>query len=573
MVEYTIENNLLDSKTLTELSEFIKSVPQDETLIVLKFNIMGANVEEFLPIFNKGERAIRARLMEVHDIFESIKNHPAVSVAVVDGFALSGGFELALACDYRVATPTSSIGLPEVKLGIFPGWGGTVRLPRLIGFENAATWVTTGKAWKADKALKVGAIDAVSEEQDFSVFESMPKREYKHIKMPITERYMAKETIKSQVWPKTKNYPAPRMAVNIMFKSSLFPMKKALEVEARAFAKVAVAEETKHMVQMFFDDQLLKKKGKTDETFNGRVGVVGAGLMGGGIAYQSASRGGLSVHVVDVNRAGLDLAIDTAVGLASKRGMEKEVLKNINTGLEYDFTDADLVIEAVPENLEIKERVFRRLSSVVSPECIIATNTSSIPISRLAEFVDDPTRFVGIHFFSPVHKMPLVEIIKGKETSEETVQKALAYVKKIGKTGVVVNDCTSFFVNRVLMAYMKPWIDADKPDVSTYAKDYGWPMSPAELEESVGTAVAEKVANMTYEAYPHMDKMVVGDTPKDVFNLMMLSFFEEIDKCIEENIIDTREEARMACIYGIGFPPFRKFEFQEPETEYVPMMM
>ena len=575
---YEIKSNTLNAEELQKLSDVIDSIPQDEDLIVIKFSLMGADIGEFLPAIKAGKATIRSMISNVHTILKKLEDHSATTVAYVDGFALGGGFELALVCDYRVVSTATSVGLPEVKLGIIPGWGGTVRLPRIIGLENAATWITTGKLWKAEKALQVGAIDAITDKPDFEVFKSMPKRPKLPLTMSIVEREMAYQTIKAQVWPKTKNYPAPRAAVEVMKNTTFMDIDEALSFETASVIEIARSDSAKNMISMFFDDSNFKKKGKSnEEDFSKRVGIVGAGLMGGGIAYQSVSRGNLAVTISDIGREQLRMAVDEAVRLASKRGLELNVLRNLDTCLGYDFSDAGIVIEAVTENEQVKETVLNKICENCPEDTIIASNTSSIPITELAKYVTNPERFIGIHFFSPVHMMPLVEIIRGEQTSDETVEKAKAYVSKIGKTAVVVNDCTSFLVNRCLMAYLYPAVKYRESGallgvLDNEAKKFGWPMGPFELEKSVGEAVAAKVAAITYEAFPHMTNINVAEHPKVVFQQMMEAFFAEVDKCIEEGIVETREEARMAFIYGTGYPPFKPFKFTK-EAEFVPMMM
>jgi 3-hydroxyacyl-CoA dehydrogenase/enoyl-CoA hydratase/3-hydroxybutyryl-CoA epimerase/enoyl-CoA isomerase len=381
---------------------------------------------------------------------------------------MGGGLEICLACDFRVMSNIAKIGLPETKLGILPSWGGTVRLPRLIGVDEAVMWMATGAEKRADDALKAGAVDAVASPEQLrevalttlrgsvdGSLDYVQRRDMKHGPLPLndTEAMLSFFTIKAMVGQQAgKNYPAPLKVVDVIEKARGMSLEEALDVEAEGFAELAMTDVAPALIGVFLSDQLLgsKAKGweKKAERVIERAAVLGAGIMGGGIAYQSAYKG-TPIKMKDIAQEGLDLGLAEASKLLSKRVArgrmtpEKmgEVLNSIDPTLSYEGFDAvDIVVEAVVENPKVKHAVLAETEKQIREDAILASNTSTISISYLAEALERPENFCGMHFFNPVHAMPLVEVIRGEKSSDEAIARTVAYANRMGKKAVVVND-------------------------------------------------------------------------------------------------------------------------------------
>jgi len=602
--------------------------------------IVGADITEFTETFKLPEEELVAANIEVNKIFSSVEDLPFPTVAAINGIALGGGFEICLTCDYRVMSEKAKVGLPEVKLGIYPGWGGTVRLPRLIGADNAIEWICATKEKKAALALKEGAVDAVvAPEKLVEAAVDLVKRasegeiDYKARRAEKTgklllnpmESMMVFETAKGFIAGQTKGqYPAPIEAIKSMQKHAGMTRDKALEVEAKGFAKMAKTSIAESLIGLFLNDQLLKKKAKEMPKTEPvkKAAVLGAGIMGGGIAYQSALKG-TPIIMKDINQAGIDLGLSEANKLLSKR-VEKgrmkpadagKVLNNIIPALTYsEFGDVDVIVEAVVENPKVKKAVLAEVEGLVSEDTIITSNTSTISIDLLAKDLKRPENFLGMHFFNPVHMMPLVEIIRGKKTSDEAVAKVVAYAQAMGKTPVVVNDCPGFLVNRVLFPYFGGFAGllrdgANFQKVDKVMEKFGWPMGPAYLLDVVGMDTAVHANEVMAEGFPdrmkadyksamqvlfendrygqkndkgfyayeldrkgkqkkvvdesvyELIKDVVGEakdfSDEEIIERVMVPMCIETVRCLEEGIVEDPAEADMGLIFGIGFPPFR----------------
>ncbi|MEC8208142.1 MAG: 3-hydroxyacyl-CoA dehydrogenase NAD-binding domain-containing protein, partial [Pseudomonadota bacterium] len=419
-----------------------------------------------------------------------------------------------------VASSNAKIGLPEVKLGIMPGFGGTVRLPRLIGADNAMTWITTGKENRAEDALKVGVFDAVVSadkllESSIATLEQaiagkldwQAKRQVKlqPLKMNRVEQGMSFAMAEGMVMGQTKgHYPAPVMAVKTIKAAANCERAEAMAIENANFAKLAATSEAAAQTGIFLADQYIKgkakKQAKHSELEIKQAAVLGAGIMGGGIAYQSAYKG-TPIIMKDINQDALDLGMGEASKLLGKkvqRGhmtMDKMVatLGKIKPTLnDADLQGADIVVEAVVENPKVKQAVLAGLEKDLPAGTILTSNTSTIRIDELASALEKPENFCGMHFFNPVPKMPLVEIIRGEKTSEATINAVVDYALKLGKSPIVVNDCPGFFVNRVLFPYFAGFSKlvvegADFTKVDKVMENvFGWPMGPAYLLDVVG---------------------------------------------------------------------------------------
>jgi 3-hydroxyacyl-CoA dehydrogenase/enoyl-CoA hydratase/3-hydroxybutyryl-CoA epimerase/enoyl-CoA isomerase len=532
--------NKLNAATLVELQQAISAIGSTGGVKGLMLAsakptfIVGADITEFLHFFGTDEQNLIDANMQVNATFSALEDLPMPTVSLINGLALGGGFEVCLSTDYRIMTPDAKVGLPEVKLGIFPGWGGTVRLPRLIGLDNAIEWICGANEKRSAAALKDGAVDAVVANDlllEAGVhllnqciagdLDYQTKRAAKIAKLslPPMEQMMAFETSKGFVAGKAgPHYPSPLTAIKTMQKHAGMARDKALAVEAKGFAKMAQTPVAANLVGIFLADQYLKRTVKAlapKATKVEQAAVIGAGIMGGGIAYQSAYKG-IPIVMKDIAEPAIQLGLDEATGILEKRvsrGRMKpvqmaKVLNNIRPTLNYaDIANVDLVVEAVVENPKVKGIVLAELEGKVKDGAVITSNTSTISIDLLAKSLKDPSRFCGMHFFNPVHKMPLVEVIRGSKTSDETIATTVAYADAMGKKPIVVNDCPGFFVNRVLFPYfggfgilLEQGINFSRVD--KLMERFGWPMGPAYLLDVVGIDTAHHAQVVMAEGFP-----------------------------------------------------------------------
>lgn len=649
--------NKFDLATLESLNEALDALAKETDVKALLLTsaksafVVGADITEFLGLFAKPENELSEWVTHANNIFNKLEDLPFPTISVITGYALGGGCECILATDFRIADSTARIGLPETKLGIMPGFGGTVRMPRLLGADTAMELITAGKESKAPAALKLGLVDAVTAPDDLrdaaiqlatqaveGKLDWQSRRAQKKAplqlnKMEATMSFtMAKGMVARVAGP---HYPAPMTAVISIEEAARSGRDDALVVENKHFVKLAKNEVTQALVGIFLNDQYLKaeakkaaKAGKATE----RASVLGAGIMGGGIAYQSASRG-VPVLMKDISQASLETGMKEASKLLNKQlergrinGLKMaDILASITPSLHYaGIEQADVIVEAVVENPKIKAAVLSEVEDMISEDAVLASNTSTIPIDLLAKSLKRPENFCGMHFFNPVHRMPLVEVIRGKDTSDETVSRVVAYAAKMGKSPVVVNDCPGFFVNRVLFPYFAGFslLLRDGADFKAVdkimEKKFGWPMGPAYLLDVVGIDTAHHAQAVMAEGFPErmakdykdgVDVMfenerfgqkngsgfyrysidrkgkpkkdvdadveallapVVGNSTEfsdsDTINRMMVPMINEVVRCLEEGIIATPQEADMALVYGLGFPPFRGGVFRYLDT-------
>ncbi len=614
--------------------------------------IVGADITEFEETFKQPEEDLIPWIKNATDIFDAFEDIQLPTIAAVNGFALGGGCEMILACDYRIADTTAVIGLPEVKLGLMPGFGGTVRLPRVIGADNAVEWMSTGKNHKAEQALAVGAVDAVVEPENLrdaaiSILKQaiagdldwkakrQPKLE--PLKLSQVEAIMAFSTAKGMIAAKAgKHYPAPMVMVNTIEAAAGLDRAGAMALENKGFAKLAKTDAATAQTGLFMADQVIKSKAKkaakqATKAVN-KAAVLGAGIMGGGIAYQSAYKG-TPIVMKDINDQALELGLSTAADILTKqveRGRMNakkmaKVLNAITPTLSYDnLKNVDIVVEAVVENPKVKGMVLAEVESVISEDAILTSNTSTISIDLLAQSVKRPQNFCGMHFFNPVHKMPLVEVIRGKDTSDETVAAVVAYAAKMGKSPIVVNDCPGFYVNRVLFPYFAGFSQLVLEGADFVAidkvmeKQFGWPMGPAYLLDVVGIDTADHCTDVMSAGFPTRMKKIENDpvsalykdqrlgqkngkgfydhgkdkrgrpvkTPAEralelisahsseqkdfssdeIIARLMIPLVNEVIRCLEEGVVASAQEADMGLIYGLGFPPFRGGPIRYLET-------
>lgn len=640
--------NKFNALTIDELKDATAAIAADTSLkgvIVTSGKpvfIVGADVTEFGALFGAGEDAIMERILAINfDVFNAFEDLPIPTVAAINGIALGGGFEMGLVCDYRVMSETARIGFPETKLGIIPGYGGTTRLPRLIGADNAIEWIASGKEQDAAEALRCGAVDAVVAPEllrdaatsllnqciDGKLDYTAKRREKQEpLKLNQVEATMVFETSKAFVAGKAgPHYPAPVTAIKVMEKAAGMSRDDALREEARGIAKMAGTLAAKNLIGLFLGDQLLAKSGKSLAKKAGKVeraAVLGAGIMGGGIAYQSALKG-TPIIMKDIAQAGIDLGLTEASKLLSKqvdRGRMSVadmtgVLNKIQPSLSYDgFDTVDIVVEAVVENPKIKHAVLTETEAEIGEDAVLASNTSTISITHLAEPLKRPENFCGMHFFNPVHRMPLVEVIRGEKTSEDAIARTVAYALAMGKKPIVVNDCPGFLVNRILSPYIGAFMGLVRRGVDFVTIDrvmerFGWPMGPAYLCDVVGIDTGVHAGAVMAEGFPERMKyefrtchdvmfenerlgqkngrgyyayeadkkgrpnkvvdeevakllapVIEGSETLDdetIVDSMMIPMCLEAVRCLEDGIAASATDIDLALIYGIGFPPFR----------------
>lgn len=639
--------NKFDRATLTELraaTDLLKTASAVKGLIVTSGKrdfIVGADILEFGVLFKETEAQLIQWMTDANAIFSDIEDLPFPTVSAVCGSALGGGFEMALCTDYRVLSKSGSVGLPEIKLGICPGFGGTVRLPRLVGADNAIETIAAAKTLRPQAAFKMGAVDAIVDDAKLDAgarkllksaidgaldYRARRAQKTGPLKLGMLEQMMcfttAKGFIAAQAGP---HYPAPVQAVKIIERGASQGRAGALKAEAKGFAKLAKTTVADSLIGLFLSDQLIKKKGKAYGKIAAKVeksAVLGAGIMGGGIAYQSASKK-IPIIMKDIAEPALELGLAEANKLLGKQVQRKkidaaqmgETLGRIRPTLSYgDFGNVDIVVEAVVENERIKKSVLAEVEAACKPGTILTSNTSSISITALATGLEHPENFCGMHFFNPVHRMPLVEVIRGEKSSEKAIATTVAYATALGKTPIVVGDCPGFLVNRVLFPYFAGFQmlvsqGVDFKRIDKLMERFGWPMGPAYLLDVVGIDTAHHVGEVLAAGFPErmkfdarssldvlyeekrfgqknnlgyysyspdkkgkpkrapdsaVDAMLAGvqeDAVVDVddqtiIDRLMIPMIIETARCLEEGIVDTPNEADMGLIFGIGFPPF-----------------
>ena len=640
--------NKFDQATNAEFREAVIALENDSTIkgaIVTsgkKVFIAGADITEFLSYFKRPQDELETWLLDINDTFNRFEDLPFPKVCAINGAALGGGCEMTLVCEYRIMGQSGQVGFPETKLGIFPGFGGSVRAPRIIGVDNALELIATGNSLRPADALKVGLADAVVADDilEQSAIDLVRKcisgeidwqakraEKLEPVKLNATEQAMAFNSAKGVIFAKAnpKHYPSIALALDAVERHANLGRDEAIKIEATNFAKSAKTPQAEALVGVFLNDQLVKKRAKDQSKSAHNINemaVLGAGIMGGGIAYQSAVKG-LPIIMKDIKAEQLDLGMNEASKLLGKeveRGKIStakmgETLSKIRPTLNYgDFGTPDIVIEAVVENEKIKKAVLAETESLIKDTAILASNTSTISITELAKSLKRPENFVGMHFFNPVHRMPLVEIIRGERTSDEAVATTVALAQKMGKTPIVVNDCAGFLVNRVLFPYFGAFDllikhGADFVKIDKVMEKFGWPMGPAYLLDVVGIDTGVHASAVMANAFPErmnpdyktattvmfennrlgqkngagfykyqLDKKgkpkksvdtttyellkAVQDGSSDfdeqeIIDRLMVAFCTETVRCLEDNIVASAGEADMAMLMGLGFPPFR----------------
>jgi 3-hydroxyacyl-CoA dehydrogenase/enoyl-CoA hydratase/3-hydroxybutyryl-CoA epimerase len=649
--------NKFSAAVVAELGELVRTLQGMGDLRAVAFTsakpgvfIAGADIRELQGISDRAEALAKAHAGQ--RLFQRIAELPMPTVAVIDGACMGGGLEFALSCTYRVVADEdkTALALPEVTLGIIPGWGGTQRLPRLIGPAAALEMILGGRPVNARKAIKLGLADACAAraflaDEVRSLIERILRpggaqaviaRRPHGWRRRLLEgnplgRLVLFRSAAAELQRKTRGLlPAPRAALEVVQGTIAHDLARGLEVEAERFADLAITPVCKALIDCFFANEAVRKEGApaakggaegTSEARALRTAVLGAGVMGGGIAWAFA-RQGLPVRLKDLAwdavAKGMKTANDYNRQLVKLRKLTPaqsnlELLR-IGGTLDYrGFAAIDVVVEAVVEDLGVKRKVLSELEGHIRDDCLVCTNTSSLSVGAMAEAMRHPQRLVGMHFFNPVNRMPLVEVVPGAQTSAQAVQEVAALVRRLGKTAVVVKDCPGFLVNRILLPYLNEAARCleDGADLATIDKaiaDFGMPMGPFTLSDEVGLDVGFKVASILASAYG--ERMRVADTlriayqelhllgtkggrgfyihsdgrqlpnpqiteriaamragrpagsggamtPDDIRARCLLIMVNEAARCLEEQVVGKPAILDLAMIMGTGFPPQR----------------
>lgn len=532
--------NKLDARTVGELdaaTRLIAAAPGVRGVLVTSAKdafIVGADITEFGALFEQSAEEIATSVRIDNEIFVAFEDLAVPSVVAINGFALGGGLEMALCASLRVMAQTAQIGLPEVKLGLFPGFGGTVRLTRVASPAVAIDWITGGKPVNADAALSAGVVDQIAPPETLRTcaltllgkaasgeLDWQARQQRKRDAVPIAAAEAATLFASERtrlLADSAAHQPAAMMALELMAGALGCGRAAALDREAEAFGQVAKTQAAAALVQAFLNEQSLKKLFKEHArraTPVRQAAVLGAGIMGGGIAFTSARRG-TPVRMKDITVAQLELGMNEAAKQLARQVKNGRLTQDKANGVlasitpqldDAGFDAVDFVVEAVVENLQVKHQVLSALEDVVAPGTVIASNTSSLRIDDIGAPLKRPQDFVGMHFFNPVPVMALVEVIRGERTSARAVSTAVGYAVAMGKTPIVVKDCPGFLVNRILTPYINAFTQlvadgADFEQVDQAMEAFGWPMGPAYLQDVVGMDTGAHVGDVIGAGYP-----------------------------------------------------------------------
>jgi len=515
--------NIFDDATLDELNEHLDAVEKDASLrglIIVSAKksifVAGADLKTLLQAAKTGE--MRGFIERGQQVFNRLADLKIPTVAAIHGASAGGGYEVALACDYRVASedPATRIGLPETALGLLPAWGGCTQLPRLIGAEKAAEAILKGKLYSAQEALKLGLVDEIAARVQLL---DRAREKLRTGKRKLEVRSPAMQASGELRPPKGSGNPAPQRAYEIINKTLSISPNESLKLELEAIVELSKRESTQNLIRSFFLAEKYKKgTSRTPPEKIVHAAVIGAGVMGSGIAQWLSSRG-VTVILRDVAREQIDRGlanIEKIYADAVKRGlMTQEKAKQgrariCGSTAPMELRDVQFVIEATSEKMEIKKEVFRELAMEAGPKTIVATNTSALPVSELADGTVSPEHVIGLHFFNPVSRMKLVEVVIAKQTCDETRDRSLAFVRQIGKVPVIVRDSPGFLVNRVLFPYLldaaelfESGVEAGRIDRALV--EWGMPMGPLRLIDEIGVDITIDIGNTLETAYGQRD--------------------------------------------------------------------
>lgn len=576
---------------------------------------------------------------EGHILFDKIDNYPLPIVAAIHGACLGGGLELALACHARVCSndDKTKLGLPEVQLGLLPGSGGTQRLPRLIGVPHALDLMLTGRQLKAKQALKLGLVDDVVPESillDVAV-KMVKKGGVQRPDILWQQRLLSSKLLRNKVFQSAKqkvlsktkgHYPAPEKIIHVVKTGMNKGVHAGYAEEAKAFGELVMTPESAALRNLFFAVTALKNETSAQSSPQkiSQVGVLGGGLMGGGIAYVTAFQGKLPVRIKDISEKGVAQALRYSWDLLTQRVAKRRILAReraaIMTRLSGTLSfqgleNADIIVEAVFEDLALKRKMVADVEKMTLKKPIFASNTSSLPIHQIAANAAHPEKVIGLHYFSPVDKMPLVEVIPHKDTDEETIATVVAFAKRQGKTAIVVGDDAGFYVNRILAPFLceaaQCLMEGESVEhIDRALVEFGFPVGPFNLLDEVGIDVGTKILPILVERFGErfkapdlLDKIVkddrkgkkngkgfyeyghasskflfwkktnkrqvdksiyplIGVTPNnrqtkaEVAQRCVMMMLNEAARCLDEKIIRNARDGDVGAVFGIGFPPF-----------------
>jgi len=606
--------NSLSQEVLQELEAVLDLIKEQQPQALVlrsgkeKSFIVGADVSEFSGFSDSAE--VLAHILKVQKLFLYLEELQFPTLAVIDGPCLGGGLELALACRYRIAVDegATSLGLPEVRLGIHPGFGGTVRTIRQIGTVPALQMMLSGRSFNARQAKKIGLVDAavprrVVENAVAGFLTRPPQRKafpwmIRLGNLPLIRPLLA-EFMKRKITERAnpKHYPAPYALLELWRRNVDDPEQMYLE-EARSVAQLINGSTAQNLVRVFFLQSGLKARQVETEPVR-RLHVIGAGNMGRDIASWCALQG-IQVTLQDLDHKALAVAIKAADKLFRKKLKKTHLVRAAHDRLMADpdgigIARADLVIEAIVENADIKKKVFSAVEAQMRPDAILASNTSSIPLEDLAESLQRPQQFLGIHFFNPVAKMPLVEIVKAEQSDSDILARATGFVQQIKHLPLPVKSAPGFLVNRILMPYLMAAVELVEEgyrvqDIDQAALDFGMPMGPLHLSDQVGIDICLSVADVFSDYFNRpvpkiMDRMI-GDNKLGVksgrgfYNYkngkkivprswkrssaqadqllcrLLDPLLAEAEACLAEGIVDSADLVDAGMIFGTGFAPF-----------------
>jgi 3-hydroxyacyl-CoA dehydrogenase/enoyl-CoA hydratase/carnithine racemase len=611
--------------------------------------IAGADLKEFVTWLDAPKEEVASYCRRGQQLFGRLARSNYVTIAAIDGICVGGGAELAMWCDRRILTdsPETAYGFPEVKLGLFPGWGGTARTPRMVGLANAVELVTGGETISARAAALLGlandvvsaanaedgdtllsaAIRMIRAERGSNDFRRDREKWAAPIEISETELGFLGATASAYIQQQTKgHYPAPLTALELMLGAAAGDLETACQMEAAEFPKLFGTPVNRALLNVFFlRDRSKKVVGAAGDVQPRKIssaGVVGAGVMGQGIAAANVKRG-IPVALMDSDRAALARGVQAVLnevaynkqlkGPDVKRAVELAPLVN-GTFSDIEVSHSDIIVEAIIEKPDAKQHLYARLEPLINDDTILCSNTSTIPITQLASGLEHPERFCGLHFFNPVRQMPLVEVIRGKKTSDTTTATAAAYARTLGKSPIVMNDGPGFLVNRLLLPYMNEAAllvceGVASSEIERAAKSFGMPMGPITLYDVVGIDVAVHAGRTMAAAFP--DRVVpapiverlfergrigqkvgkgffdyapskggrpprgsdskevaqlinecrAGSSPKlsaqELTDRLFLPMLVEATRVLEDKIVTDVRDVDLGLILGIGFPPFR----------------
>ena len=569
--------------------------------------IAGADIKEFTALTNP--EAAYQLIRRGQKVLDRLAALPCPTVAAIHGFALGGGMELALACRYRIAASDgkTSLGLPEIQLGIHPGFGGTIRAVQLMGTAAAMDLILTGKNVRADKALQLGLVDKLvlgadlrSSAKQFALNPPAPHRPSftsRVLRWRLLRPFIAnkmRQRVARQAPP--NHYPAPYAVIDLWQRYGARG-EQAYEAEARSIAHLFSTDTSRNLVRVFLLQDRLKSLGGKAATKATHAHVIGAGVMGGDIATWCAVRG-LNVSLQDRAMQYIQPALDRAKAFIDKRYSttteRQQVMQRLSADVDAaQVSSSDVVIEAIFENIAAKKELYAKLEPKLKPGAILASNTSSIVLESLADDLQDPGRFVGLHFFNPVARMPLVEIIQSKDTRPEVMQAAIAFARQLDKLPVPCRSAPGFVVNRILMPYLNEAMRAIDEGVAPslidkVATQFGMPMGPVELTDVIGLDVGMHVGTILASAYSRPQAQCIkalvdqkklgkksgsgfylwqdgkpikpainGLAPADLEDRLILSMVNESMAVLREQVVADADLLDAAVIFGTGFAPFR----------------